>query len=175
MYWISIIGLHLMRYSKRSVLLSLSLSLVAFPGSIPASDGIESMRLFYSAEERIQKNADTDVREGLRTDTGPGASNADALHTAEENEANLGEEGVSASKSHLVFNALVILGDRSVAVINDLPCHIEHDNTSSKHLAVLCAQNDLSAYTLFVSAVTGHLDIYQGVGKLASLAVGEKL
>ena len=175
MCWISTIGVHPMNKSNRSILLLMALSLVAFSKHIRASEEIEGMRLFYTAEERMEEDTDEDERGGDHAEENANTTDVKTPNVTGEVDAAVAVGQISTTEPQLVFNAIVSLNDRAVAVINDLPCRIESARTSKKQLSVVCAQGSLSKYILTVSAGVALLNVFHGANKLASLAVGEKL
>ncbi len=164
-----------MNKSNRSVLLLMTLSLVTFSEHIRASEEIEGMRLFYTAEERLEEDTDEDERGGDHTEENASTTDVKTLNVTGEVDAAVAVGQRSTTEPQLVFNAIVSLNDRAVAIINDLPCRIESARTSEKQLSVVCAQDGLSKYILTVSTGASQLNVFHGANKLASLAVGEKL
>ena len=164
-----------MNKSNRSILLLMALSLVAFSEHIRSSEEIESMRLFYTAEERMEEDTDEDERGGDHAEENASTTDVKTPNVTGVVDAAVAVGQRSTAEPQLVFNAIVSLNDHAVAVINDLPCRIESARTSEKQLSVVCAQDGLSKYILTVSAGAAQLNVFHGVNKLASLAVGEKL
>ena len=164
-----------MNNSNRSILLLMALILVAFSEHIRASEEIESMRLFYTTEERMEEDTNYDKEGGNRAQENASTTDVKTPNVSEEVEVAVAVGQRSTAESKLVFNAVVRLNDRAVVIINDLPCRIESASTSEKQLPVVCAQGGLSKYIFTVSAGAAQLNVYHGANKLASLAVGEKL
>ena len=164
-----------MNNSNRGILLLMALTLVAFSEHINASEEIDSMRLFYTAEERMEEYTGRDEKSENRAKESAGTTDVKTPNFSGEVEVAVGAGLRATAEPQLVFNAIVSLNDRAVAVINDLPCRIESARTSEKQLSVVCAHGVLSKYILTVSAGAAQLNVYHGAKKLASLAVGEML
>lgn len=164
-----------MNASRRYSFLLLSLTFFVCLEPVQAANGIENMRIFYTAEERNRKDADVDGTTSSPAIESKINDDIESLTELNEVEAVVSAEPEFVRGSPLIFDAIVRLKDRYVVVVNSLPCRTENDQTSPQQLFVLCAHNDHSDLRLVVSTVTAQLDVYHGANKLATLSVGESL
>ncbi|MFK8076217.1 MAG: hypothetical protein AB8B84_06505 [Granulosicoccus sp.] len=156
-------------------LIFLSMCFVILTERVSASEGLEGMRLFFTADERSQRISVSDVEVGTQTRKGVSTKQSIKLAVSSDLKAKEAVERTSRKSARVVFDAVVSVTDDYLLIINDLPCRVERKISLSKQSVVLCGQSELSYFRLSFNVGTSQLDVYRGEAKVASLAVGERL